>query len=415
MRVLEINKFHFNHGGADKYYLEVSDALKAAGHTVAHFSMRHPENRASNYEKYFVSEVDFSFSGNSFKKLTNTLKVVGRIFWSFEAARNIEKLITAFKPDIAHIHTIYHQLSPSILSVLKKHNIPVVMTVHDFGLISCNYVRYHDDAICSHTIDGKYWKAVFHKCVKNSYVASALEAAAFYFHRSIGVYEKHIDHFIFPSTFHQTEHIKAGFSMKNHNVLANYIDTKNLVPQYEIGEYILVVGRLFKEKGADLALKAYAQSNIRLPLVIMGNGPLETELKNQVTEYGLENRVTIEPFLGDDNQHERIKNAAFVINPSRALENQPIAILESMALGKTVIASNTGGVSDIIENGVDGILFERENVTDLKEKIESAAVQLSECINRGIKARLKIENTFNKQVHLDALELLFSQLTKTNN
>lgn len=69
----------------------------------------------------------------------NKLRYAFRVIYSFEAKKKFEALIRDFKPDIIHYHNIYHQLSPSILSVAKKYKIPTVMHLHDYKLISANY------------------------------------------------------------------------------------------------------------------------------------------------------------------------------------------------------------------------------------------------------------------------------------
>ena len=103
MRILQVNKFHYPRGGADKYFLELSEALAKAGHEVAVFSMKHPKNQPTPYAKYFVSRLSFN-EGN----LIDKLKTPGRVIYSLEAKRKFKKLVTDFKPDLIHIHNIYH-------------------------------------------------------------------------------------------------------------------------------------------------------------------------------------------------------------------------------------------------------------------------------------------------------------------
>ena len=112
MKILQVNKFHYLRGGAEKYFLDISEALRQNGHEVAVFSMNHPKNLPSPWAKYFVSRLSFNES-----KLRDKLLAPGRIIYSLEAKRKFRKLVLDFRPDIIHIHNIYHQLSPSILSV----------------------------------------------------------------------------------------------------------------------------------------------------------------------------------------------------------------------------------------------------------------------------------------------------------
>ncbi|MBU1987277.1 glycosyl transferase, partial [Patescibacteria group bacterium] len=60
MKILQINKFFYLNGGADKYFFEVSKLLKNHGHKVIFFSMKNQKNLFSKYEKYFIDYIDFS-------------------------------------------------------------------------------------------------------------------------------------------------------------------------------------------------------------------------------------------------------------------------------------------------------------------------------------------------------------------
>ena len=122
MRILQVNKFNYLRGGAEKYFLDMTEKLRSDGHEVAVFSMHHPKNLPSTYEKYFVSRISFNEA-----KLRDKILAPGRIIYSLEARRKFKKLVKDFKPEIIHLHNIYHQISPSILSIAKKFNIPVVM------------------------------------------------------------------------------------------------------------------------------------------------------------------------------------------------------------------------------------------------------------------------------------------------
>ncbi len=198
MKILEINKFNFRKGGADKHFLDVIALLESKGHKVAVFSMAHPRNEKSFWEKYFLSEVGYTREYSLWQKI----KGVGRMFYSFEAKRKINKLLDDFQPDIVHIHNIYHQLSPFILFEIKKRNIPIVMTVHDYKLINPNYNLYLNGKIYNRCQKEKYWQCFIDKCVKNSYLVSLIATLEAYWHNSwLKTYQKNIDLFIVPSNF----------------------------------------------------------------------------------------------------------------------------------------------------------------------------------------------------------------------
>jgi len=145
MKILIVNSFNFLKGGSDRAALDMLKILEDHGHEVAYFSTIHPDNYPSKWSKYFVKYYDLNSSHGWMSKI----KIVLRIWYNFEARKKIRALIRDFKPDIAHLHNIYHHLSPSVISELKKHKIPVVKTLHDYKLISPNYYLF---------LDGKIWE-----------------------------------------------------------------------------------------------------------------------------------------------------------------------------------------------------------------------------------------------------------------
>src|SRR5690606_26740493 len=124
MNILQINKFFYRRGGAEHHMFDIASMLREAGHTISFFSMDDPHNESSEYAPYFVSHAEFGNEKNiSFGK---KLSYIARMFYSREAKKKIESLVDAHHIDIAHIHNIYHHISPSILPVLRKKHIPMV-------------------------------------------------------------------------------------------------------------------------------------------------------------------------------------------------------------------------------------------------------------------------------------------------
>lgn len=133
MRILLVNKYFYRKGGAETYFFALAEGLKALGHEVAFFSMKHPNNEPSRWSKYFVSEKDYVGEISAFKKVQEASTLI----YSFEAKRKFEALLEEFKPDIIHMNNVHRQLTLSILDApyLKKHHVPVVYTAHDYILL----------------------------------------------------------------------------------------------------------------------------------------------------------------------------------------------------------------------------------------------------------------------------------------
>ncbi len=206
MKILFVNKFYYLKGGAERYYFDLKNLFEREGHKVIPFSMEDKKNFKSDYSKYFVSNVELEKPGFSLKDL----KTAGRIIYSFEAKKKIEELIKKEKPEIAHINNIYHQISPSILTVLKKYKIPMVQTLHDYKLICPIYILYSKGGICERCKKYRYYHCTFRKCTKNSRGASLINTKEMYWHKFLKIYENNIDLFISPSNFLRNKILEWG-------------------------------------------------------------------------------------------------------------------------------------------------------------------------------------------------------------
>jgi glycosyltransferase involved in cell wall biosynthesis len=134
---------------------------------------------------------------------------------------------------------------------------------------------------------------------------------------------------------------------------------------------ILVVGGLVKIKGMDVLLNAIPiiiKKTPDLHIYIAGSGSEESKLKKLVNKLNIENYVDFLGFLSGEKKYTYYKSADIYVQPSR-YETFGIAILEAMACGKTVVASNVGGIPFLVIDGETGLLFENGNVRDLAEKI----------------------------------------------
>jgi len=368
MRIIQVNKFHYLRGGAEKYFLDMSEKLRQEGHEVAVFSMRHPKNLPSLWEKYFVSRLSFNES-----KLRDKLLTPGRIIYSLEAKWKFARLVRDFKPEIIHIHNIYHQLSPSILSVARKYKIPVVMHLHDYKLVCPNYQLFVDNEICYRCRGGHYCQAIKHRCFQKSFWKSALVALEMFLHHKLWkIYEKNIALYLAPSAFMKKTVVSFGIPENKVEVLYNFIDRP--APQNSqipVQDYLLYYGRLSPEKGIDILLQSVKLLPGNVELKIVGSGPDQKRLEADVKSLGLEGAVKfLGPKFGSELE-QIILGAKAIIIPSVWAENMPFVLLESLVLGKVVIASRTGGLPELIVEGESGFLFENGSAAELAEKIKS--------------------------------------------
>ena len=407
-----VDKFYFIKGGAERYFFELKDVLEAAGHRVIPFSMKHPSNFPTPYSKYFVEHIDFNPSSRK-EKIFTGFRSPGRILYSMQARNRLRRLIRAEKPDIAHLHMIDHQISPSILSLLKRQGIPVVQTIHTYKHVCPSYRLYNMEKgeICEKCLDGAYYHAFSEKCHKASYFATSLLIMEMYFHKWLKTYQKYLDLYLVPSRFMGEKLKEGGVDPAKIKHLFYTIRLDDYPPHFDSDGYFLYYGRLSEEKGLITLLKAMEgvkQSRLK----IAGEGPQRLALEEFVKRQGMD-RVEFVGTLGGDDLKAMVSGAQFVVVPSEWYENSPLVIYESFAMGKPVIGARIGGISELIEHGVDGFLFEAGNSHELQKWINHLLEHKKSLPKMGRAARKKAEKEFDFKAHCkQVLDIYASLMTK---
>ena len=363
MKILMVNKFFYIKGGSETYYFSLKKLLERNGHEIIDFSMKDEKNFKSKYSNFFVNGVDYNKRQSLFSKIKIGLKII----YSFEAKRKLEKLIKETKPDIAHLHIFQHQLSLSILDVLKKYNIPIVYTAHDLKMICPNYKMFTRNKICERCKNGKYIHCLKNECIKNSKIRSAIGMMEAYINKWRKAYDK-IDAIITPSQFYRNKFIEFGVDENKISYIPNFLDTKDVeYDKLENISYILYFGRLSEEKG--ILTLVQAMKGINTTLKIVGNGPLKEEIEEYREREQLKN-IEMLGFKSGKELNTIVANAKAVVLSSEWYENGPYSGIETLKMGVPLIGSDLGGIPELIDEGKNGFIFEHNNVSDLHHKLE---------------------------------------------
>ena len=370
--------------------------------------MKHPENEATPFEKYFVSQIEFHAQGR-LKKLITGIRSIGRILYSIEARIRLEKLVRRVKPDIAHLHMIDHQISPSILHSLKKFRIPVVQTVHQYKMVCPNYLFYifHKKKICEKCLDGNPFHPMIERCHKGSLTASALLVCETLLHRMLRIYRL-IDTFHVPSRF-MGEMIHRGGAPREKIVHHNYcIRLEDFPFSDQSDPYYVFLGRLSPEKGVKTLLEAVRPLK-KLPLKIIGDGPEREKLESFAAEHGLD-QVFFEGNAAKEDVVRLVSRARFVVTPSEWYDNSPLVIYESYAMGKPVIAADIGGMTELIDHEETGLVFPAGDAEKMREQIERLIDHPELCARLGANARQKAERMFSGPAHYPFIHELYCSM-----
>jgi len=405
MKVLMVHKFYYVEGGAERYVFNVTDLLEKKGHTVIPFAMQDERNFESEYSQYFVDRFgpDQLFET---KNPLRRLKIADRIIFNKEAQKQLSALIEATKPDIAHVHSIYHHLSPSVLHTLKKYNLPVMLTLHDYKIVCPNYIFLDGDRNVCEACQGKhFWKATAKKCFRNSYAASALVTAEAYVNYWKKSYLNNVDVFVSPSKFLGDKISQYGYQNKPVLVQPYTLDLNAYEPCYDASDYFVFMGRLTHEKGVNFLLDA-AKRIHGADLYILGTGPLEQEMRARVANENL-THVKMLGYKSGDELRDIVRQAKFTVITSEWHDNSPLVIYESLSLGNPIVGARMGGIPELIEEGVDGHVYDRGDIDAFVERVNDLIANPDKTISMGRNARKKAEALFGFDEHYKKLMKLY--------
>lgn len=402
-KLLNVNNYHYRRGGSDVVYLEHAALMEGLGWENSYFSMRHPKNLETPWSSYFVEELEF---GHAYS-WTQKLSMAGKAVYSFEAQRKLRLLLDKHHPDIAHLHCIYHHLSPSILPVLKERGVPTVMTAHDLKIACPAYKMLNSGGICERCKDESVVNVLTHRCVRNSLGASAIVMIESGLQRTMRTYRRYLDRVVTPSLFFLDKFVEWGWPREQFVHIPNYVDAANFEPRFEPGEYFLYFGRLAPEKGVGTLIRAAAEACVSLK--IAGTGPESDAMKMLNEELG--KPAEFLGFRSGPDLHELIRNSRAVVLPSEWYENAPMSVLESFALGKPVIGARIGGIPEMIEEGLNGWTFPSGEVSELAEHLKKVRGAAADDLARmGKQARVFVEANFSRDRYAHAMIDLYAHL-----
>ena len=377
MKILAIHNFHRkgSASGDDQVYKSETALLESHGHTVI---------------KYTVSNDEFDKSG-----LIKKLIFIFGMLWSFKNYQDIKKLCKKEKPDIVHVHTFFPLLSPSILYAAKRSGIKVVATLHDTRLICPCATSLRGTELCNKCGDGHYLRMYKYRCFKNSKLQSLFVAFIFKYHKIRKSFYTQIDKYICLNDNQIKLLVDNGFDKNKITKKYNFVSDlkthlKPLISNDLPDRYVVFYGRIGEEKGIRFLMKIWERIP-DIPLVIMGAGPLEEELKawsrNKDNIY----------FLGY-TEHNKclsiVHGGEFVIFPSICYEGCSMVEIETESIGKPLIATDLGFSSETIKNGFNGYKIPLNNIDGFVDKVKELWKKPELCQKMGNNARIDYELKF---------------------
>ncbi len=378
-RVLQAHNYHAHPGGSEVMFETTIDLLRAHRHEVA---VVQRDNR-------------------HIKTFGDKLSAFRQCFDSRNARAEVARVVREMKPDIAHFHNLYPLLSPSVLAACHESGVPVVLSCHDYKLTCPTAQHLRDGAVCEACLGGKEYHCALNNC-RGDVLRSVAYASRDIVARLSGIIRDHVTLFLTPTRFAKQQLVKGGYPAERIRVLGNMAEIPAEAPEPPTGEYIAYIGRISPEKGIETLLDAARTTGV--PVRIAGDPSLMPHLVRETPD-----NVR---FVGQLERHELpafFGGARALIVPSLWFEVFGLVCAEAMGHGLPVIASRIGGLPEVVDEGVTGLLFEPGNSDELAKKI-SRMWRDDELFRLfGQAARHQAVERFSTHVHYQQLMDFYSQ------
>ncbi len=331
MRVAIAHNRYQQAGGEDKVVAAEAAMLRRRGHEVEMLG--------------FDNEAIVGAPGMAF--------AAAKSFFSPTAYKQVGTSLASFRPDVLHVHNFLPTLSPAVFFAAEKAGVPVVQTLHNYRLICANAQLFRDGHTCELCLEKRsFLPGVRRACYRGSRAGSAVVGGTVALHAGLGTWDRRVTRYIALSHF-------AAQKLGTFRIPAAKIRIKpNFVPDAGTGEgaggYALFVGRLSREKGLDTLLAADCLGELAMPALIVGDGPMREAVERACARVG--SRLV---YLGPKAESEvrvLMEGAVVLLVPSLWYEGFPMVMVEALSLGLPVVASRIGGLPEIVEDNVSGLL-----------------------------------------------------------
>ncbi len=389
MKILSIHNRYTQRGGEEESYELEAEILQENGHQV------------DTYEENNLNLKKFSSSRLAFKTV-----------WSVESYRQVKQKLASSQHDIVHVHNFFPLISPSVYYAARKAKVPVVQTLQNFRLLCPNALFLREGKVCEQCLN-KFvpYPGIFHGCYRDSKTASAGVAAMLTVHRALGTWKNLVDRYIALTNYDRDKFIQGGIPAEKIIVKPNIIHPDPGVGKGD-GDYAVFVGRLSVEKGIDTLLAAWSKLAPKIPLKIVGEGPLADKVAEAAEAIPQVEWLGYKPLT---EVFEVVGKAKMFIYPSKWNETFSRVAVEAFAKGTPVIAaSGVAAMADLVDPGRTGLHFKIGNAEDLVTQVEWLLARPHLLKQMRLNARAEFESRYTPQENYQQLMAVYEQAMAQN-
>ena len=342
MRILLIHNKYGAFSGEERMINHIAALLHERGHQVNCL-----------FEESLPPSVGFRAKGKAFFSG----------IYSLESVRKVKDWLRTFQPDLVQVQNLYPSLSPWVLPAIRQEGIPVVMRCANYRLVCPNGLLMSHGQVCERCMGGREYWCALRNC-EGSLPKSLGYALRNFVARTRRLYLDNVTLYYAQTGFQKRKLAEGGFPAERIEVIPNMVNTAKLYRDMQIGHYVAFAGRGSPEKGVATLLEA-ARSLPNIPFQLAGDFWRMPEV-----EKGKAANVELLGHLNGSRLDGFFRSCSLLVLPSNCYEGFPGAIIEAMLQGRAVICSRIGGLPEIVDDGVTGLLFEPGDAADLAAKLE---------------------------------------------
>jgi glycosyltransferase involved in cell wall biosynthesis len=377
MKILAVHNRYQRPGGEDQVFVDETALLETRNHNVMRYEVH-----------------------NDQVKQMNRLTLAKDTVWNTSTYRELGALIRRERPDVVHFHNTLPLVSPAGYYAVRAEGVPVIQTLHNYRLLCPVALFFRDGRVCEDCM-GKAvpWPGVVHRCYRGSRTASGMIATMLTVHRALRTWAKMVDVYVALTEFARSKFIEGGLPAGKIVVKPNFVSPDPGRGQGG-GGYALFVGRLAPEKGTGTMLAAWDRLRTRIPLKIVGDGPLRDRVVSAAARQSNVEWLGHRPVA---DVHALMGKADMLVFPSQWYETFGRVAAEAFAAGTPVIAANIGAVAELVEHGRTGLKFRPGDPEDLVTQVEWALSHPAQLRRMREEVRTEFEAKYTAERNYRAL------------
>ncbi|MEO8619705.1 MAG: glycosyltransferase family 4 protein [bacterium] len=354
MKILQVHNRYLSGSGGEDVAVEADRALL--------------EERGHEVTQFFGSNAEFGTARG-----LRRVALGANAIWSHRSYAELRKQVERCRPTVVHVHNTFAQLSGSVSWALAQQHVAVVQTVQNYRSMCATATLFRDGRPCDECVGRLPYPALIHGCGYNdSHAAGLVISGGIATHAALKTLTRNVHAVIALTEFMKSKLRDAGYDEARLHIRPNFLpDPGCNFPGYEArSNRIVFVGRMVNSKGASHCAQAWALADEKAwRLLMIGDGQQQRSL---AAAWGADRNVEWTGKIERTGVLNAMAASRYLVVPSLWYEGLPLVLVEAMSCGTPVIVPDHGAFPEIVEDGVNGIVFKAGDVMSLRDALRRA-------------------------------------------